>query len=277
MDAQEIAGKAAALMPELLDDLEHARRDPVDRVPRLPGRAGASGWAERDAATVPGGRLHQRPAHGGARPATRRSTARSPGRRGLTRRHALRALRRAAGAARAGLDERPVDADPQGRRPDLRARRRRRQGRARGPPRHDAGLRRQAAVHRQADPRGHGGDREQPRGVRRGPPRAVRRATCSSSATWATCGSASPSSRPRCAATSPASSPSARSSTRCTPGCSAAPAPDAMMALARLLATLHDDDGRRRRRRVSRRLVGRRRLQRGGPPRQRRPAGRRRS
>ena len=33
-----------------------------------------------------------------------------------------------------------------------------------------ASLRRQATVHGQADPRGHGGDGEQPRGLRRGPP-----------------------------------------------------------------------------------------------------------
>ena len=59
------------------------------------------------------------------------------------------------------------------------------------PPRHAAGLRRQAAVHRQADPRGDGGDGEQPRGrsSRRTP--SCSPATCSSSATWATCGSAS--------------------------------------------------------------------------------------
>ena len=67
----------------------------------------------------------------------------------------------------------PWVADPQGR-PDLRARSRRRQGRAGGPPGHPAGLRRQAAVHGQAGARGDGGDREQPRGVRRGPSRAVR-------------------------------------------------------------------------------------------------------
>ena len=121
---------------------------------------------------------------------------------------------------------------------------------------HAAGLRRQAALHRQADPRGDGGDGEQPRGVRRGPPRAVRRATCSSSATWATSESASPSSRPPCAATSPASSRCAPSSTPCTPGVFGGPAPDAMMALARLLATLHDDDGQRGRRRVSRPAPG---------------------
>ena len=97
---------------------------------------------------------------------------RGPG--GLADRHALRPLRRAARAAGAGLDERPVDSDPQGRRPDLRPRRRRRQGRAGRPPGHAARLRRQAAVHRQAHPGGDGGDREQPRGVRRGAPRALR-------------------------------------------------------------------------------------------------------
>ena len=40
METQEIADKAAALMPGLLEDLERAGRDPVDRVPRVPARAG---------------------------------------------------------------------------------------------------------------------------------------------------------------------------------------------------------------------------------------------
>ena len=64
-----------------------------------------------DAADVPGRRLHQRPAHGRADrlPAHLR---RDPGTGGLTGRDALRALRRAAGPAGAGLDDRPVDGRP---------------------------------------------------------------------------------------------------------------------------------------------------------------------
>ena len=54
-------------MPGVDQRPREAGRHPLDRLPRLPGRAGASGWRERDPATVPRRRLHQRPADGGAR------------------------------------------------------------------------------------------------------------------------------------------------------------------------------------------------------------------
>ena len=55
------------------------------------------------------------------------------------------------------------------------------------------------------------------------------------------------------------------------------PAPDAMMALARLLATLHDDDGNVAVDGCLDQRLGRRGPQRGGLPGQRRPARRRRA
>ena len=80
MQTQEVADKAAALMPELIEDLEELVAIPSVAFPGYPAEpVHADGRA--DARDVPRGRLHQRPAHGGARPATRRSTARSPGRR----------------------------------------------------------------------------------------------------------------------------------------------------------------------------------------------------
>ena len=128
MQTQADRDKAAAADARADRGPGDAGRDPLGRVPRLPARAGRRRWPSETLRDVPRGRLHQRPADGGARPATRRSTARSRP-RGLADRDALRPLRRPASPARAGLDDRPVDPDPQGRRADLRARRRRRQGR----------------------------------------------------------------------------------------------------------------------------------------------------
>ena len=157
------------------------------------------------------------------------------------------------------------------RRADLRPRRRRRQGRAGDPPRHPADLRGQAALHGQADRGGDGGDREQPRGLRRGPSRAVRvRPVHRVRHGQPPRGRAGPDDR-TCAATSPASSPCAPSSTRSTRACSAGRRPDAMMALARLLSTLVDDEGNVAVAGRDDRHVGGRRVQRGGPAVQRRP------
>ena len=80
MQTQEVADKAAALMPELMQDLEKLVAIPSIAFPGYPSEP-VTGDGRGDAGDVPRGRLHQRPAHGGADRLPARSTARSRGRR----------------------------------------------------------------------------------------------------------------------------------------------------------------------------------------------------
>ena len=173
MRPQEIASRASALMPGLLEDLGALVAIPSIAFPGYPAEP-VHADGRGDAPTVPGGRLHRRAAHGRARPGTRRSTGRSPGRRG----HRWSCSTRTTTCSR----RRPSRAGPATRGRPTRKDDGRIYGRGAADDKgglvtHLGTLRvfdGQAAVHGQADPRGDGGDREQPRGLRRGAPGAVR-------------------------------------------------------------------------------------------------------
>ena len=171
MDEQEIRSRVSAMMPEILADLERLVAIPSVAFPGLSAGARARD-GRRDPRDVQGRRVLERVPPGGADrlPAGLRGDPRS-GR--LARRDAVRPLRRPARAAGAGVDHGPLGADAQGR-PDLRPGCCRRQGGPRDPYRDAQGLRRQASLHGEADRRGHGGDEQQPGGLRRRASRAVR-------------------------------------------------------------------------------------------------------
>ena len=171
-DVDQVRAAAAAMMPTIKEALDQMVAVPSVAFPGYPPEP-VHEMADTVLGLFQAVGHHERGAPGGARrvPADLR---RARGAARVTGGDALRALRRAAGAARAGLDLRSVDPDAEGRRPGLRTRRGRRQGRARDPPRHAPVLRWLAAVHDQADRRGDGGDVVEPRAVRRGTPRPVR-------------------------------------------------------------------------------------------------------
>ncbi len=149
MDTNQIRGKVAAFMPELMDELgvlvSHAScafpgypAEPVDAARAQVIQMLRNAGFEAGELDLEGGGY---PAVWGELAGTRRRANGS----------AVRPLRRAARADGAGLGHRPVDAHDEGRRPPVRPRCCRRQERRRDSRRHAEGLRRQAAGDREGD------------------------------------------------------------------------------------------------------------------------------
>ena len=236
---QRIRDRVAELMPQVRADLEALVRIPsVSACSFDQSQVARSAEAVAELLRARGSRRRDRRR---GRPAGRHRPPRRT--RGRADGDALRAPRRAAPRRRGRLGQPPFEPD-RARRPPLRSRRRRRQGRRHGARRGAPGARRQPAGRRHDLRRGRGGVRLA----------VVRRR---SSRTTATGSPPTPSSSPTPAtgtSATPALTTTLRGGVRVVvrvrtldhsvhSGMFGGAAPDAITALVRLLATLHDDDG----------------------------------